>query len=227
MGYNLGVLLQPIKQLSFGATFRSTSTTTFEGNTTVQTPVRNSKHYTLPSNMSLTFPLSAVVGVSYRPTPNWNLEFDACYTEWSSFKSTTIYIDEKGTPLSSQGVGPRNPVNLGWQDSWIYELGVTRYLGKGWHASAGYAYDENSVPDTYYTPLAADLNRNFFSTGVGFDGKVFDFDLTYQFGYGPKHTVTGSSPSATPDEFSNKGPYANGTYGFISQAIMVSAGIHF
>ena len=31
------------------------------------------------------FPLTAVFGISYRPTPKWNLEFDANYTDWNSF----------------------------------------------------------------------------------------------------------------------------------------------
>ena len=50
------------------------------------------------------------------------------------------------------------------------------------------SYNENSVPNTYYTPLAADMDRDFFSIGTGFTGKTFDFDLAYQFGYGPTHT---------------------------------------
>ena len=79
----------------------------------------------------------------------------------------------------------------------MYEFGVTRYFDNGWHVSAGYVFNENSVPDDYYSPLAADLDRHFFSVGAGYRGKRFDFDLAYQFGYGPAHTVTGSTPSST------------------------------
>ena len=46
---------------------------------------------TCPPMQTLHFPLTAVVGISYRPTPKWNLEFDADYTDWSSFDTTTIY----------------------------------------------------------------------------------------------------------------------------------------
>ena len=80
-------------------------------------------------------------------------------------------------------------MTLNWQASWMYEFGVTRYFDNGWHVSAGYVFNENSVPDAYYTPLAADLDRHFFSVGAGFKGKRFDFDVAYQFGYGPAHTV--------------------------------------
>ena len=59
------------------------------------------------------------------------------------------------------------PVTLDWQPSWMFEFGVTRYFDKGWHVSAGYVYSQNAVPDAYYTPLAADLDRQFFSLAPG------------------------------------------------------------
>jgi long-subunit fatty acid transport protein len=107
----------------------------------------------------------------------------------------------------------------------MYEFGVTRYFDDGWHASGGYVYNENSVPDAFYSPLAADMNRHFFSFGAGRKGKRFDFDVTYQFGYGPSHTVTGSTPPSTPGLFA--GQSADGTYKFLSQAVMLTVGMHF
>jgi long-chain fatty acid transport protein len=102
---------------------------------------------------------------------------------------------------------------------------VTRYFDHGWRVSAGYAFDENSVPDTYYSPLAADLDRHFISAGVGYRGKHFEFDVAYQFGYGPAHTVTGSQPSSTITQVT--GQRADGTYDFISHAVMLTVGVHF
>jgi hypothetical protein len=82
------------------------------------------------------------------------------------------------------------------------------------------------VPNEYYTPLAADMDRDFFSLGTGFKGKTFDFDVAYQFGYGPSHTVTGSTSSTTAITGSN-GQNADGKYGFTSSAVMVSVGMRF
>ena len=107
----------------------------------------------------------------------------------------------------------------------MYEFGVTRYFDHGWHVSGGYVFNENSVPNKYYTPLAADMDRDFFSLGAGHKGRTFDFDVAYQFGYGPTHTVTGSTPSTTPG--SDAGQSADGKYGFNSQAVIVSVGMHF
>ena len=107
----------------------------------------------------------------------------------------------------------------------MYELGVTRYFENHWHLSAGYVFNENSVPDAYYTPLVADLDRHFLSIGAGHKGRRFDFDVAYQFGYGPSHRVTGSTPSSTPGQFA--GQNADGTYDFISHAVLVTVGLHF
>jgi long-chain fatty acid transport protein len=221
VGYNLGALWHPVEQISLGATFRSRTRFTMDGTTSMAQLPRTIPPTSLPATMDLTFPLTAVIGLSYRPTPKWNLEFDADYTDWSSFGKTTI---------KQQGVTPFPvqqdiPVRFGWEASWMYELGATRYFDNGWHASAGYVFNQTSVPNTYYSPLVADVDRHIFSLGAGRNGKRFDFDITYQVGYGPEHSVTDSSPSSTPG-FSS-GQRANGVYSFFSQAVMVAVGVHF
>ena len=90
----------------------------------------------------------------------------------------------------------------------MYEFGVTRYFDNGWHLSAGYVFSESSVPDDYYTPLAADLNRHFFSVGAGYRGKRYNFDLAYQFGYGPARTVTAAPHPPHPDGLPDRLPTA-------------------
>jgi long-chain fatty acid transport protein len=219
LGYNLGLLWQPYEKVSIGASFRSSATVTLDGRTEYeQQPFISATNQSAKADF--TFPLSAIVGISYRPTPKWNLEFDADYTDWSSFGTTTIYQSD-----TSPGVAKNIPMILDWQASWMYELGATRYFGNGWQASAGFVYNENSVPNARYTPLAADMDRYFFSAGAGYKGKHFNFDIAYQFGYGPTHTVTGSKPSSTPAV--STGQTANGDYNFISHAVSASVGWRF
>ncbi len=219
-GYNVGLLWQPHEKVSLGTTFRSSAPITFEGHTEFE--LQPVIQYTERSaHADFEFPLTAVVGISYRPSPKWNLEFNADYTDWSSFGTTTIYQ----SPAPPGPVQQDILVTLNWQASWMYEFGATYYFDKGWHLSAGYVFNENSVPDAYYSPLAADLDRHFFSIGGGFTGKGYNLDLTYQFGYGPARTVTGSSPPSTPALFT--GQRADGTYDFISHTIFLTVGLQF
>jgi long-chain fatty acid transport protein len=225
-GYNLGLLWKPHEQIALGATFRSTTTMTFSGHTEFERLVQIPETR-LGAQADFHFPLTAVFGISYRPTPEWNLEFDADYTDWNSFGTTTIHqaAPTSGWP-SYLNQWPRNiPVNLNWQPSWMYEFGVTRYSDNGWHASAGYVFNENSVPDRYYLPTTADLNRHFFSIGVGHKGKRFDFDIAYQFGYGPERKVSGSVPPSQP--VPTVDGLADGTYEFTSHAVLLTVGMHF
>ncbi len=226
VGYNLGALWQPHEMLAFGVSFRSGTTVDFGGHTTYynNTPLPLPGGGVVPAfpkqqvgaSGDLNFPLNAILGVSFRPTPKWNFEFDADYADWSSVGTVTIHQDS-GFP----GLLPKDiPLVLDWQASWYYEFGVTRYLAGGWHVSAGYIYNENSVPDAHYSPVVADLNRHFFSVGIGRQGKRFDFDVAYQFGYGATRTVIGSAPSAT-------GQTADGRYDFLSNALTASVGMHF
>ena len=221
VGYNVGILWQPYEKISFGATFRSSANMKFQGNTHFELqPTTPESHRN--ANASFNFPLTTVFGVSYRPTPKWNLEFDANYTGWNSFDSTAI---QQSPPPVNNPFHQNIPVHLDWQASWMYEFGVTRYFDNGWHVSGGYVFNENSVPNKFYTPLAADMDRDFFSIGAGHNGKTFDFDLAYQFGYGPTHTVTGSTPSSSPGQFA--GQTADGKYGFTSSALILTMGMHF
>jgi len=220
VGYNVGLLWQPHEKISFGATFRSPTRFTIKGETEFEQPPVIS--YTkLKAESGFEFPLTAALGVSFRPTPKWNLEINADYTDWSSFGVTTI--EHKDTPPFP--VQTSIPVTMNWQSSWMYSLGVTHYLDNDWHISAGYAYNENSVPDAYYTPLAADLDRHFLTIGIGRKGERIDFDLAYQFGYGPDHDVIGSTPSSQPGQFA--GQNADGTYDFISHAVLITVGMRF
>jgi long-chain fatty acid transport protein len=225
VGYNLGVLWKPMKQLAFGASFRSPTTMNYKGSTTAYNNVATpSPPFPVPipafsqnsgANAKFPFPLNTIVGVSYRPTPHWNLEFDTEYTDWNTLGIVTVNQSTPAPVLPSS-----IPLTLDWQSSWYYEFGATRYFDNGWHVSAGYIFNENSVPENNYQPLVGDQNRQFLSIGTGYKGKCFDFDIAYQFGYGPMRSINGSAPSAS-------GQTADGQYEFISNAIAASVGWHF
>ena len=219
-GFNLGALWQISDKVSVGTTYRSSTPIKLDGHTEVQklpqVPTRRRD-----ASLEYDFPIDAAFGISYRPTPKWNLEFNADWTDWSSFSTLTI-AQSSGVPsVTPQDIN----LTLDWQPSWLYGVGVTRYLGEKWHVSAGYAFDQNSIPDKYYTPVVPDMNLHFFSAGAGYKGKWFNVDLAYQFGYGPSRTVAGSTPSSAAAQ--NAGQTADGTYALRSHAVLLTVGVNF
>jgi long-chain fatty acid transport protein len=217
LGANLGLLWQPCEQVSFGVNYRSPTEIDFDGTTT--TAVYNAVPGVFPApfsleqdaNTSMPFPQNVAVGVSYRPTPDWNFEFNADWTDWNTMNALNVNQASTGTVQQE----------LYWESSWYYEFGVTRRLGEHWRISGGYIYNQNSVPTAFYTPLVSDLNRQFVSIGGGYTSKHFNFDLAYQYGFSPGRDVSGSWAIAGAMQT------ADGTYDYHSHALVLTLGWKF
>jgi long-chain fatty acid transport protein len=211
LGFNAGILWKPIEKLSFGANYRSETTMDFSG----RSSTKGADAFGVPSGSQsasarFPFPQNIVAGVSFRPTPKWNIEFDVDWTDWDRLNTVTL----------KQASGPLLlPFN--WRSSFFYEWGVTRYFEKGWYASAGYIFSENSVPDKNFNPIVPDSDRHIFSIGVGRKYEHWRWDAAYQLAYGPERNVTSNTPNPLTGES------ANGRYEFISHALTFSIGYHF
>lgn len=203
LGFNLGVLWQPAKEHSFGVSYHSSSEMDLSGQTTaVVSPTFLSRTH---ASTKFTFPQFIQGGYSYRPTPDWNFEFDVDWADWHQLKTLTL----------AQANTSSAAIPFNWQSSFMYEVGATRYLPGGYRVSAGYIYSENSVPTSSFNPIVPDSNRNIFSAGLGRNVGRCSWDIAYQLAYGPNRNV------------SNAAFVDNGTYRFISHAVTFSFGYHF
>ena len=204
-GFNVGLLWQPIRELSFGATYRSGTTMNFRGNSEAN-PYTPSEITTL----GFDFPQQAVVGVSYRPTPSWNFEFNAHWSDWDTLNSVTIQKN------SGDAVLPLN-----WKASWMYEFGASYYFQNGFALSAGYIFSENSIPDANYFPAVPDTDLHFMNFGISYRRKNWLYALAYQYVTGPWNKVRNSQSTSLVGET------ADGDYKYDNHAFSVSIGYHF
>jgi long-chain fatty acid transport protein len=194
IGYNLGLRWQPSPQHAFGLSYQARTNFGVSGNTTIlNVPLFPGSIYqpTMAEHAAsadFAFPEVLIAGYSYRPNPDWNLEADIDWTNWTCLKTVTI----------SQASGPvLLPFN--WKASCFYELGVTRYLADGWQVSAGYTYSENSVPDATFNPAVPDANRHFLNAGVGYARGSLRCMLTLQHALaGTRHVHTGQPAVLLP-----------------------------
>jgi long-chain fatty acid transport protein len=199
-GFNAGALWQPLAELSLGAMYHAGGQLDYEGTTTQNLLGPPFAGHSV-STAGVQFPQFAVLGVSYRPTPKWNLELDIDWTDWSSLKNITFLH----TPLGNQ------TVTLNYRDSFMYEFGATRQLKNGYYASAGYMFWQNSSPDSHYNPLIPDGNLHFASMGFGHHGRRFDWGVAYHFAINGGRTVSNDANAA-----------ANGTYHTFNNAFDVA-----
>ena len=184
-GYNLGLRWQPAAEHAFGLSYQARTNFGVSG-TSELPPVLASES----ARADFAFPEVVIAGYSYRPTPEWNLEANIDWTNWTCLK--TVVVSKASGPLSL-------PFN--WQASCFYELGVTRYLQDGWQVSAGYTLSENSVPDATWNPAVPDATRHFLCAGVGYAQGPVRFMLTLQRALAGtrqvnsgQRTLAGSSP---------------------------------
>lgn len=212
-GFNLGLMWRPFKQHSFGVNYRSPTTQNFAGSSRTTGTGVAAIDVAGPASTGFPFPRHVVLGYSFRPTPDWNLEFNADWTQWD--RLTTVRFVQPGGTFS---------VPFNWRSSWFYEFGVTRKLADGWRASMGYIFSENSVPDANFSPLVPDSDRHIFSVGVGRQQARLNWDVAYQLAWGPSRTVSGNTlafplpPPATS---------ANGRYSFLSHALTAAVSFGF
>jgi long-chain fatty acid transport protein len=208
-GFNGGILWQPLTKWSFGASYRSESRMHFSGDTSFSSPlIGGGSSGSTGANANFPFPQNAIFGVSFRPTPKWNFEVDADWTDWHALKTVSV----SATPIGLGLGGAANTIPFHWESSFFYEFGATYYLNDDWHVSGGYIYSENSVPDASFNAVVPDSDRHIWSLGVGSKYKNFSWDATYQLAWGPQRTVPA---------------LGNSTFEYLSHAIAISIGYHF
>jgi long-chain fatty acid transport protein len=204
-GFNAALLWHPLQQHSLGLVYRSATGMNYQGHVSFLVPPPIPQPMAQPATLNYHFPQTLVVGYSYRPSTNWNLEADADWTDWSSLRNAPIQT----LPI------PAGTLTFNWKPSTIYEFGVTRFFHDGWRASAGYVFSENSVPTGFLNPLIPDSDRHLFSIGVGKTYRHLSWDAAYQLGFGPARSVTADINSP------------NGSYEFFSNALSINIGWHF
>lgn len=197
-GFNAGILWKPLTEHAFGVNYRSATDMKYDGHTDFA-----GVPFSISTTADYDFPQNIVIGYSFRPTTNWNFEVDADWTDWETLNTLNL----RPTPLS---------VPFNWRSSWFYEFGATRYFEHGWSVSGGYIYSENSIPDATFSPLVPDSDRHIFSVGVGKKYEKVSWNVAYQLAWGPERNI--NNPANPP---------INGSYEFISNALIINFGFWF
>jgi long-chain fatty acid transport protein len=215
LGWNTGIMWRPTEQHSFGVSYRSQTDIDFEGDThlainsqTIPTPFGKIKTPTIDrretADVGIKFPQHITFGYSYRPTPKWNLEINADWTDWDNLNTLTLRQQKSGNLA----------LGFNYESSWMYSTGVSYKFDNGLTASLGYMYSENSVPNQSFSPGVPDSTRHIFTTGIGGNFRGWDWDLAYNWAHGPERTIS-------------QGSAADGTYEFNSHAISLGLGQKF
>lgn len=178
-GYNLGVMYSPLDMVTLGFTYRSSIEAEFEGeaefnNLAVGFPS------TAGGGTTIEFPASYVIALNVKPMPNLTIEGDYIWWGWSSYDELVIKFDQTIPAFgNNQIVSPRN-----FEDTFQLRFGAEykEFGVEGLTLRAGFAYDENPIPERDVDATLPDSDRIEFSGGLSYAiNEHVEVDAAYIF----------------------------------------------
>lgn len=183
---SVGVLYTPLPgRLKFAASVQLPAVFEAEAKLGVQLPVSPlyaaSSVQGVRANVGLHFPLSAAVGVEWRPRPWLRLEGDVIWEHWSSLDAITFEpIDI--TILQLPGIGdyrvPPTKELLGYEDTVSFRLGAEARLTR-FTLRAGYGFELGATPIEYTSAISHDLDKHLLTVGASTSVGRWRVDVAY------------------------------------------------
>jgi long-chain fatty acid transport protein len=147
-GFNLGALIEPMKDTRFGIAYRSQVYHKVEGNIAFSLPAG------LPGAVAAGFPNSGAKAQLHLPdtvtlsathdySPKFSVSADLQWTHWSVFNNLTVVRSTTGAVASF--------TQESWTNTWFGALGATYKVTDRLSLRGGVAYDQSPVQDRFRT----------------------------------------------------------------------------
>jgi long-chain fatty acid transport protein len=164
IGGRVGAMYRPeaVPELMIGAMWRSSVTLDFTGtgDFDIAQPFRSALPPDGTISTSITLPMSAQLGVAYRPIDNLEVELDGVWVQWSKFHSLDIQVPTIGNGTMTLST-PED-----YNDTFTARVGVEYALPEYKAAvRAGYIFDPTPIPNTTLTAALPDADRHIVTAG--------------------------------------------------------------
>jgi long-chain fatty acid transport protein len=159
---------------------------------------------------SIVLPDMIMAGIMVRPTEKLSVEAGIIWTHWELFKRLDVKFSNPLKTLSE----PKD-----WHNTWRGQLGV-EYRALPWlDLRAGYAFENEPMPDRYADYLVPSTDRRHnFTCGTGFHWGAMTLDLAYALVVMPDRAVSNSQAA---------GVLPANYQGRLSQVVVMSWGYKF
>jgi len=188
VGYNFGVIAEPMEGTRVGLTYRSRIQHTLDGNVDFSVPAAvaaNPAFRSAHAQASLTTPMNASIGLTQVISPQWTVSAEAEWTGWSSFSDLAFRRSDDGSVISDQ---PQN-----YRDTWFLSLGANYKYDDHWSFRGGVAWDQSPVRQNFLTVRLPDNDRYWVSLGLGYDfGNGIKLDAGYAHLFVSNPSISGS-----------------------------------
>ena len=143
------------------------------------------------SHLSIDFPQMAGIAYAFRPIRPLKLEVDVVWTDWNTLDNSVV---RSGNPAFNGSTLPAS-----WESGFSYRFGVQYDLSENWTVRGGYAFGQNAVPSSTFSPLVPDSNFHLFAAGLGYRARNWSLDAAYQLIYREARDIEGGVNSPVVD----------------------------
>ncbi len=191
-GFNLGALIEPMKDTRVGLAYRSQVYHKVEGNIAFSLPtglpgVIAAGFPNSGAKAQLNLPDSVTLSATHDYSPKFSVSADLQWTHWSLFNNLTVVRSTTGAVASF--------TQESWTNSWFGALGATYKVTDRLSLRGGVAYDQSPVKDEFRTARIPDQDRYWLAAGLGYEiAPGFGVDLGYTHIFVDSGTISSAFP---------------------------------
>jgi long-chain fatty acid transport protein len=177
--YNFGVLFKPQNDLKFGLAFRSRTYMKFDdADVKYKDPIGSPAKTQIARGASVPLPAMVSAGISWKATPEWDLNFTYDWTKWNDFRALTASFR---TPLPVLGVPAISGlvVRQEWKNTSTLRFGTAYRPIQNLQLRGGIALDETPVPSQTLSPAIPGADILALTGGVGYTWNKLSLDISY------------------------------------------------
>ncbi|MFA0964257.1 OmpP1/FadL family transporter [Roseivirga sp. BDSF3-8] len=190
-GYNVGVFFTLSEKVNLGFSYRSKVDMEVDDGDVIYTNVPALASPLFPADnsfsASLPLPSNTNIGITYMPTEQWSIGFEANMVGWGAYEALAFDFEKEGA--DGEGLqdssSPRN-----YEDSFVFHLGAEYRLSDVVALRGGGYYDQTPVQLGYMTPETPDANRVGLTAGVGLTFGNLVLDASFLYINGEERTQT-------------------------------------
>lgn len=170
-GFSAGAYAQLSDKWSFGVNYRSKididveqgdGTATFAN--VPDSPLAPAVNGDFDFTASLPLPAEWTIGISYKPTDKWVLNFDVNYAEWDAYEALDINFLNTDGSVTLESLNPRN-----YKNAWTLRTGAEYNLSDKIALRGGAYFDESPVQEGFFSPETPRNDSYGFTTGFSYN----------------------------------------------------------
>lgn len=218
VGWDLGVMLEPVERLHLGVAYHSEIEVNAKGHARYTAPAAVRAAYpgcfgNTKVKATLKEPAYVMSALAYDFTDRLTLGVNVTWSGWSCWDKIEIHEE--------QGFLPGHDVLLSkkdWNDVWRYSVGGSYKLDDEWSLLASFTYDDSPIEPAHCDYIVPADTRQIYAVGLSWERGRWALDGMYFFEH-----INDMSTDARVSEGMMKGKYAGG----FSHAFAFSASYRF